>query len=281
MKAELTYIVTEPYIKLTVRQFFESFYISKKTMYKLMNGHVLLNDQAVKESEILGENDQLKIDFSEVIPQFPKVISYEPITILYEDEHILIVHKEESLLVYDDGNLNDSLTSRVQAHYQKMEYPFPVLPAHRIDEETSGMIIFAKHPLALSYLSHLFESKNIKKVYESIVHGLMPKQKGTINRPIGKDRHDHKMRVNVTGDEAITHYEVISVIEHKTRLKVTIETGRKHQIRVHLAHLGFPIDGDKTYHGKPYSRLLLHFKEVEFIHPFTRKPLRVSDPVPF
>lgn len=281
MKSEITFVITKPFDNQTVRQFFDFFHMSRKTIYKLMMGHTLLNTHLAKENELLHENDLLTIDFSEVIPSFPRVISDEPISIIYEDEHFVIVKKSESLLVYDDGNLKDSLTSRVQAHYQKMNYQFPVLPAHRIDEETSGMILYAKHPLALSYLSYLFESKNIKKVYECLVEGVIVKQKGTINRPIGKDRHDNMMRVSLNGDDAITHYEVIHVEGNNSRLNVMIETGRKHQIRVHLSHLGYPIIGDRSYDGRPNTRLMLHFKEVLFMHPFTQKPLHVIDQAPF
>lgn len=281
MKRELILVITKPFENMTIRQFFDHFHLSRKTIYKLTTGHVFLQGCSAKENDVLHEDDVLTIDFSEVIPRFPTIISNVDISIIYEDQHFVIVRKNESLLVYDDGNLKDSLTSRVQAHYQKLNYPFPVLPAHRIDEETSGMILYAKHPLALSYLSYLFESKHINKVYECLVEGIMTKQKGTINRSIGKDRHDNVMRVSVNGDEAITHYEVIRVEGNNTRLSVMIETGRKHQIRVHLSHLGHPILGDRLYDGRSNTRLMLHFKEVLFIHPFTQKPLHIIDQVPF
>lgn len=281
MKAELTFKVTKHMEKLTVRQFFDIFHVSRKTIYKLISGYTKLNNQLAKEIDILHENDEITIDFTEVIPRFPSVISKDPITIIYEDEHFVVVSKNVSLLVYDDGNSKGSLTSNVQAYYQNQDYPLPVLPAHRIDEETSGMILFAKHPLALSYLSYLFESKGIKKVYECLVEGTIQKQKGTIHRPIGKDRHDNKMRVSINGDDAITHYEVICLENNNTRVNVMIETGRKHQIRVHLSHLGFPIIGDRLYDGRSNSRLMLHFKEVSFIHPMTNEEIHIKDKAPF
>lgn len=281
MKNELTFVINKVFENKTVREFLESFHISKKTIYKLSLGYIELNQVKAKETDLLKTDDFLTIDFSSVIPNFPKVVSEDPIKIIYEDEHFLVVHKEESILVYDDGNHKKSLTSNVAAYAHKMGYPCPVLPAHRIDEETSGMIIFAKHPLALSYLSYLFESKTIVKVYECLVQGPLKRTKGTLNYPIGKDRHSQKMRVSSDGEDALTHYEVIGETDTYSRLKVVIETGKKHQIRVHLAHIGYPIIGDTLYHGKTDSRLMLHFKEVEFIHPFTNEKLHLVDQVPF
>ena len=135
--------------------------------------------------------------------------------------------------------------------------------------------------LIQSFCFLLFESKNIVKVYECLVQGPLKRSKGTLNYPIGKDRHSQKMRVSSDGEDALTHYEVIGETDTYSRLKVVIETGKKHQIRVHLAHIGYPIIGDTLYHGKTNSRLMLHFKEVEFIHPFTNEKLHLVDQVPF
>jgi 23S rRNA pseudouridine1911/1915/1917 synthase len=281
MKNELTFVITKAFDNKTIREFLESFHVSRKTIYKLSNGLIKLNQTTAKETNLLKTDDFLTIDFSSVIPDFPRVVSEDSIKIIYEDDHFLVVHKPELLLVYDDGNLKKSLTSNVQAYAKKMGYPCPLLPAHRIDEETSGMIIFAKHPLALSYLSYLFESKTIVKVYECLVSGPLKRSKGTMTYPIGKDRHSQKMRVSADGEDAVTHYEVIGESDDSSRLKVVIETGKKHQIRVHLAHIGYPIIGDILYHGKMNSRLMLHFKEVEFIHPFTKEKLHLVDQVPF
>lgn len=281
MKSELMIEVNELFDKFSIRQVLELYHSSKKTINHLMNGFIKVNQERIFQDISLNKGDILSIDFTTIIPVFPKVIVDHPIDILYEDDDFLIVDKKNHLLVYDDGNLKDNLTSRVQAYYQKQNYPFPVLPAHRLDEETSGMILYAKHPLALSYISQQFENRNIIKVYECLTEGIFTKKEGIINHPIGKDRHSNKMRVISSGNPAKTYYRVIDMKEDISRLKIVIESGRKHQIRVHLEHMGHPIIGDSLYQGKLDSRLMLHFKEIQFDHPRTKNKIKVTSKVPF
>ncbi|HCZ23987.1 MAG TPA: hypothetical protein DHV05_03920 [Acholeplasmataceae bacterium] len=157
----------------------------------------------------------------------------------------------------------------------------PILPAHRIDVETSGMVLFAKHPLALSYLSQLFERKEIDKTYTCLVKGPLLKEKGTIKTKIAQDRHSSKMIPNPAGVEAITHYQLVSLEDPFVRLHVSIETGRKHQIRAHLASIGYPIVGDALYSGFRAERLMLHFGEVSFKHPMKQNKIIQQSRIPF
>ncbi len=254
----------------TVRDVLLSYHVAKKWVnHTLQIKKVQINDAVAKGDEVVHVGDQMTIDFGDQLPKKPKAFAY-PIEIIDEDDDLIIVNKPIHLLVYDDGKEEDSLTGRIGYYMQQKNYDYPVLPAHRIDEETSGMVLFAKHPLALSYFSHLFEMKSVHKVYHGLINSLLDKQKGTINRPIGREMHTNLMCIDPKGDDAITHYEVIDVKERISRLRITIDTGRKHQIRVHMASLGFPIIGDRPYKGKPAPRLMLHFRELELIHPTTR-----------
>lgn len=265
----------------TIESFLTHFHLARKTRYLLMLNHITVNQVKVKPDDVIRENDVLNIDFSEHIKAKPHVVENPEIHIIYEDDDLVVVDKPTGLLVYDDGKNTDNLTGRLAYYYQQKNYHFPVLPVHRIDEDTSGMIIFAKNPLSLSYMSHLFEAKAIEKVYECLVSGQLKEKKGTIRHPIAKDRHESKMRVNPYGDIAITHYHVIDERNQISRLNVSIDTGRKHQIRVHLSHMGYSIIGDTLYHGQVSQRLMLHFKEVSFKHPISLQNIIISSVVPF
>lgn len=265
----------------TIEAYLSHFHLARKTRYLLSLGQIKVNGDIVKSHFIIHEDDVIEIDFSSMSKAFPKAIHTEPIDIIYEDEDLLVVDKPCGLLVYDDGLNKDNLTGRIAYHYQLKGYSFPVLPIHRIDEETSGMIIYAKHPLALSYMSYLFEAKQIKKVYQCLVSGHLKEKKATLKKLIAQDRHTSKMIVSKNGDEAITHLEVLEERDHISRLSITIETGRKHQIRVHLSDYGYPIIGDKLYQGSQNNRLMLHFTEVSFIHPSMGKMLTIQSNVPF
>lgn len=277
-------------LSLTIHSCFEgwilkdvilSYHVAKKWVnHTLQTKKIQHNHQIAKGDEVVHDGDEITIDFSDQIPEIPKSWPH-PIEIIDEDHDFLLVNKPINLLVYDDGQKGDSLTGRV-AHYMKQRgYRYPVLPTHRIDEETSGMVLFAKHPLALSYFSYLFEMKLIKKTYHALVNGRLNQEKGMITHPIGREKHTQLMCVDPRGDDAITSYEVMDVKEGISRLRVMIETGRKHQIRVHLKSLGFPIMGDQRYGGKPAYRLMLHFRELELIHPSTRERKRWVSPEPF
>lgn len=266
---------------LTVNDYLSNYQVARKTRYILAKDFIALNHVKANGDTILHEEDELSIDFSSMVREHPRAIKDSEIEIIYEDDDLVVVEKPHDLLVYDDGNQKDNLTGRVAYYYEKQDYPFPVFPIHRLDEQTSGMILFAKHPIALSYMSYLFESKNIEKVYECVVAGKLDKKKMTIKSSIVQDRHQAKMRVDKKGDDAVTHLEVIEENNHSSRLNVMIESGKKHQIRVHLSDMRHAIIGDDLYQGRHHDRLLLHFKKVTFMHPETHKEISISSPVPF
>lgn len=281
MSTLFSFMVDEKNEGFTIRKLLESFQPAKKMVNHLLNKKVMINGEYVKEEDICHKGDIVHVDFIGMLPKSPKLSSSPKIDILYEDDHLLIVDKPEGLLVYDDGQASDDLTGRVNLYYHQKGYDLPVLPAHRIDVDTSGMILYAKHPLALSYLSQLFERKEIEKVYTCLIRASIYPKKGTIKDKIMQDRHSPKMMLSQTGLDALTTYESLGVEGPYERLSLKIETGRKHQIRVHLMGIGYPIVGDTLYRGEHANRLMLHFNEVRFRHPLSKEIMHITSKVPF
>jgi len=273
--------VIEKFNQTSIRDFLSYFHLSKKLIHLLqMQKKLSVNGSFHSFDHCLNTHDLIEIDWKGLHPDFPLTMKKE-VKCVYEDDDIAIFDKPSGLLVYEDGKNFDTLTNRVSAYYQNIDYPYPVLPVHRIDSDTSGMVIFGKHPLAMSYLSFLFESQMIEKMYACLVYGRLEEKNGEIDKPIGGDRHSNKQVISPQGKTAKTRYEVVRNEGESTRLHVYIHGGRKHQIRVHLESVGFPVLGDMLYGRKQASRLMLHFKKVTFKHPRTLEIFTFTNPEPF
>ena len=255
----------------TVREFIEAFGVSKKTTYKQeMYNLIRVNGEIKKLHDRVKENDVISFKLA---PLDGAVKPYNgEVKIVYEDEDLVIVNKPSGLLIHEDGNTFNTLTNRLNFHYQQQGIDYPVLPAHRLDYDTSGIVVFAKHFMSLADLSKQFEDQSVKKIYVAMVDNLMTKKEGKITYKIGKDRHSKKQVVTDTGKDASTYYKVINEFENQSKVEVEIKGGRTHQIRVHMAYIGHPLVGDVLYGKTPNSRLLLHFKKITLRHPRTHKP---------
>lgn len=253
----------------TIKEFLESFGVSKKTIYKQELFNLLRVNGEVKSTQYklrVGEVLEIKLaPLDGTVKPYPGKID-----ILYEDEDIALVHKPINLLIHEDGNTTNTLTNRLASHYQSKGYDYPVLAVHRLDYDTSGLVLFAKHFISLSNLSKQFEEQTVKKTYIAICSGYIEPHHGMINYPIGRDRHSNKYIVYDKGKETKTEYTTLERHNNNSKIEINITTGRTHQIRVHLSYVGHPIIGDKLY-GRPSDRLYLHFKSLEFIHPRTKK----------
>ncbi|MDD4212338.1 MAG: RluA family pseudouridine synthase [Bacilli bacterium] len=252
----------------TIREVLLSFHLGKSTIYKLEEaGAIFINGSPAKGNDALKVKDELLILFENIDEQAHEPI-YEKINILYEDQDYLLVQKPRGILTHSDGK-EISLSNYVAAYFALS--PIVARACHRLDFETTGMILFSKHLLAHAIMTNLFENHSITKEYVALCHGKFDNPQGIINAPIGRNRHNDAQIVSKTGKSAVTEYHVLSFEKGVSRVRVKIEGGRRHQIRVHLASIDHPIVGDTLYGSTANEPMKLHFEKIEFIHPFTGK----------
>ncbi len=260
---------------LKIRAFLATFNLSKSKIYNFeLHKSAYLNKTYKGLDAVLKTNDVLSLDF--IGFHTNPVIPFDgDINVIFEDDDMMILNKQAFVLVHTDGNTNDTLTNRIAFHY---ETDYPILPVHRIDFETSGLLVFAKHPLAHAYLSQLFEQREVEKTYLAYVNGVVENDEAWIKEAIGKDRHQNRQRVTKDGQDAQTYYKVIKRFKNQSLLEVNIIGGRKHQIRVHLAYINHPVIGDGLYGVKKIESqgLKLHFKHIKFIHPRSRLAFEID-----
>lgn len=273
----LTFIIDTP---LSIDDFFSQMHLSKKTIHLLkQNKEYTVNKRYVSSSTILLKGDHLTIKAFQTDDHMYQPC-YEDIDIVYEDDLILIVNKPPFLNVYpDDQAKTDSLAHRVSAYYQQSGYDIPVRYIHRLDYETSGLVLFCKCALLQPLLDYQLSQKDIQRKYIAIVEGEMKDYRvHRICKPIARDRHhSQKMRISHTGKEATTEYQVIASQNQLSVIECQLYSGRKHQIRVHMASCGYPLLGDKLYNqsSKLIDRQALHAYWLSFNHPITKEKVTV------
>ncbi|MGP1909902.1 RluA family pseudouridine synthase [Metabacillus sp. JX24] len=250
-----------------------------------MNKEVKLNDNDPDWTQPLKENDSLMIRVfqDEICDTEPE---YMELDFLYEDDHFLIVNKPAGMDTHpNEPSQTGTLANGVASHFQMNGIARKIRHIHRLDRDTSGAVVFAKHALSHAVLDRLLEERKVKRTYTAVVQGEVKQKKGSIDHPIGKDRHHpSRRRVSPGGQPALTHFKR----EGYTRkfdvslLKLQLDTGRTHQIRVHVSHIGFPIAGDVLYGGNQnlIRRQALHASEISVVHPFTGEEIDVSAPFP-
>ena len=253
------------------------------------DGNILVNGKNAKVSYKIQENDKISVE----IPK-PKQIELKaqdiPIEIVYEDSDIIVVNKPKGMVVHPaNGNPDGTLVNAIMAICKDSLSGLggEIRPGlvHRIDKDTSGLLIVAKNDNAHVKMSEQIKNHEVKKTYIALVRGIFKENEATIDMPIGRSTSDRKkMAVNKNGKDAITHIKVLKRFDKYTLLQVNIETGRTHQIRVHLSHIGYPIVGDYTYsNGKNEFDVIgqcLHAQKLEFKHPITQKDMCLEAELP-
>lgn len=253
------------------------------------NKNILVNGRKVKVSYKVQENDNISFEDEEVKETSIKPQNL-PIEILYEDSDIIVVNKPKGMVVHPangnpDGTLVNAIMSICKETLSGIGGEIRPGIVHRLDKDTSGALIIAKNDNAHIHISEQIKNHEVEKVYIALVKGIVKENEATINMPIGRSNKDRKkMAVDSKGKNAITHFEVLQRFNKYTLLKVKIETGRTHQIRVHLSEIGYPIVGDVVYsNGKNEWNIqgqCLHAKSLKFKHPITKKELYIEAPLP-
>ena len=264
--------------------------ISRMTIQRLINdGKLKINNKNVKVSYKVSEGDIIEFDLQE--PEEIDIKAQDiPINVIYEDEDIIVINKKKGMVVHPgNGRTEDTL---VNALMQKCKNSLSgiggkIRPGivHRLDKDTSGIIIVAKNDKAHINLSEQIKNRKVNKYYIALVRGNVIENNATINMPIARSTKDRKkMAVSEKGKEAITHFNVLKRYNGYTLLKLKIDTGRTHQIRVHLAEIGHPVVGDEVYsNGKNKFGVkgqCLHAKRIEFVHPTSNKKMVLEAELP-
>lgn len=262
--------------------------ISRSRVQKLIEqGMVQVNQQVCDNKKVtVKSGDSLLVAIPDIQP-----ISLEPeaiaLEILYEDEHLLVINKPVGLVVHPSaGHESGTLVNALLSHCTNLsgingiQRPGIV---HRLDRDTSGALVVAKHDLAHQHLQHQIQAKTARREYLGIVNGAPKTTTGTVDAPIGRHPVDRKkMAVVATGRAAVTHWSVKERLGNYTLVKFDLETGRTHQIRVHAAHMGHAIAGDPVY-SKPLKyidRQALHAWRLTFQHPVTEQEIVAIAPLP-
>ena len=269
----------------------ENFNELSRTMIKKLieSNNVLVNDKSEKVSYKVQANDNISIDVPEA--KETKLKAQEiPLDIIYEDSDIIVVNKPKGMVVHPangnpDGTLVNAILSICKNSLSGIGGELIPGIVHRLDKDTSGLIIVAKNDKAHINMSEQIKERNVKKTYIALVRGNVPEEEATINMPIGRSTKDRKkMAVTKNGKQAITHFKVLKRYSKYTLLEIKIETGRTHQIRVHMAEIGYPVVGDAVYsNGKNEFGIegqMLHAYKLEFMHPITNKHMELTAPLP-
>jgi 23S rRNA pseudouridine1911/1915/1917 synthase len=259
-------------------------------------GHVQVDGRQLKPKEKLLGGERIQVR-AELMPQVPMAPERIELDIVHKDRHVFVFNKPAGLVVHPGaGNAAGTLQNALLHLDAKLEQLPRAGIVHRLDKETSGLIVVARTLAAHTVLTRMIEAHEVERHYEAVCVGVMTAG-GTVDAPIDRHPTDRvKMSIRSSGREAITHYRVVKRFRAHTHVRVQLETGRTHQIRVHLAHIKYPIVGDRVYGGRlllpkgasdelieavrNFPRQALHAAQLDFVHPVTEKPLSFTAPLP-
>lgn len=263
---------------------------SREFIMRLIDeGEVLVNNKKAKNSYRVKENDEITINIPEAknLDATPQDI---PLDIVYEDDDIIVINKPRDLVVHpSNGHEDGTLVNALLAHCTNLSGINGVKRpgiVHRIDKDTTGLLVVAKNDYAHEFLAKQLEDHTLHREYIALVKGVIKEEDGKIIAPIGRDKYNRqKMAVDVkNGKPAVTHFHVLKRFNQYTLISCVLETGRTHQIRVHMNYIGYPIEGDPVYGPKSHLLFdkgqLLHAEKLILIHPKTKKKMTFSAPLP-
>ena len=267
-------------------------YLSENTEYsrsyieKLINNQcVLVDGKKVKASYKVCNQNEIEINDTLKKDSNIKPLKMD-INIVYEDSDLMIINKPSGLVVHPGaGNHDNTLVNGLLNYTNNLSSIDEIRPGivHRLDKDTSGLMVVAKNNNAHELLSQMFKNHEVKRTYYALVCGVVPYNKGTIDVPLKKDeKHFDKISASEDGKKAITHFKVLKRYKDYTLLSINLETGRTHQIRAHMSYMGYPIYNDPVYNNKKATEFgqFLHSKEIDFIHPITKEKLHYECELP-
>lgn len=261
---------------------------SRTYIQKLIkDGNILVNGKVQKPSYIVNEEDKINITIpdEETIDIKPENIK---IDVVYEDDDLIIINKDKGMVVHPaPGNYSGTLVNALMYHFKNLSSLNGNRPGivHRIDKDTTGLLVVAKNDFAHTKLSEQFKIHSITREYEMIVLGNPKFEKITVDKAISRSKKDRtKMAIDETGRNAVTHFEVIERFSNYAYMKAKLETGRTHQIRVHSTYLGHPLLGDSVYYGGNFKiktiGQTLHARSLGFIHPTKNEYIEFNSKLP-
>ena len=264
--------------------------LSRTNVQRLIEeGNILVNGQKKKISYKVQIGDNIEIKIPEAKETSIKAENI-PVEVVYEDNDIIVVNKPKGMVVHPangnpDGTLVNAIMAMCKGSLSGIGGEIRPGIVHRLDKDTSGLLIVAKNDLAHINMSNQIKDRQVKKIYIALVKGNINEDEATINMPIGRSKQDRKkMSVRKDGKEAVTHIKVIKRYDKYTLIRVKIDTGRTHQIRVHMAEIGYPVVGDEVYsNGKNEFNVhgqMLHSTSLDFVHPITGKQMHFEAPLP-
>ncbi|MBR5048917.1 MAG: RluA family pseudouridine synthase [Erysipelotrichaceae bacterium] len=262
----------------------EQLCLSRRSISSAMQEERLrLDGRLLKQDAELHQGDRLLFYYAKPQPLNYKPVSFD-LKILYEDDLLLVVDKPEGYIIHSDGTeesrRSDPLTVNnfVAGYYERTGQSHGIYNLHRLDRETSGCLLYCKESYLVSYFSHAIENKQIRRSYLAMVEGVL-RRPVMIDRPIGRDRHvSNRFRISRTGKNAVTEVTPLSRGKGVTLVSCLLQTGRTHQIRVHLSSIGHPIVGDVMYGAKENKRMMLHSWQLEFYSPLVNETVTVICP---
>lgn len=260
---------------------------SRSLISKMIDqGCILVNGEKPKASYKIKEKDKIEIvkEYYEEIDLTPEEL---PLDIVFEDENVLVINKPSGLVVHPgSGNFSHTLVNGLLYHTNLSEGSTTERPGivHRIDKDTSGLMLVAKNNEAHQILTEDFKNKRVERKYIALVKGILKNNSIVIDAPIGRDEKNRKkMAVTATNSKrAVTHVKLLKRYEHYTLIECKLETGRTHQIRVHMAYIGYPLFNDPVYGTEKIKGFgqFLHSSEITFTEPITKEKLSFSCPLP-
>lgn len=261
--------------------------VSRSQLQKwIEDGNVTVNGEPVKPKYKLAVGDKVVVQ-----PEKPQKIDLEPenipLDIVYEDDDVIVVNKPQGMVVHPaPGHPNHTLVNALLYHSPLSTINGEFRPGivHRIDKDTSGLLMIAKNDLAHRSLAAQLKAKTNEREYVALVHGVIKEERGTIDAPLGRSKKDRKKQAVVEdGRHAVTHFKVLERFQHYTLVSCRLETGRTHQIRVHMKYIGHPLAGDPLYGPRktlPGNGQYLHARLLGFKHPRTGKQMTFTSPLP-